>query len=106
IAINIAGLIIWWSAKLTLSENWNAGYGKPKIKQLVTRGIYLKIRHPLYWGINLTLMGLVLMYPKVWFLIINFLIIVYFFHRMHVENNYLTEKLGKEYRDYKRKTWI
>jgi protein-S-isoprenylcysteine O-methyltransferase Ste14 len=106
VAVNILGLIIWWFAKLTLDQNWNAGYGKPKIKQLVTHGIYSKIRHPLYWGINLTLLGLALLYPKVWFLIINSLIIIYFFYRMHIEDNYLSEKLGKEYQDYKRKTLI
>jgi len=106
ITINIVGLIIWWFAKLTLSENWAAGYGKPKIKQLVTHGIYSKIRHPLYWGINLTLTGLTLLYLKVWFIIISLLIIIYFFHRMYIEDNYLLEKLGKEYQDYKEKTWI
>jgi protein-S-isoprenylcysteine O-methyltransferase Ste14 len=104
--INIVGLIIWWSAKITLGENWDAGYGKPKIKQFVTRGVYSKIRHPLYWGINLTLLGLILLYTKVWFLIISLLIIVFFFYRMRVEDKYLLEKLGEEYRNHKVKTWI
>jgi len=104
--INIIGLIIWWSAKLTLGENWDAGYGKPKIKRLVTHGIYSKIRHPLYWGINLTLIGLIPLYPRFWFSIISLLIIIYFFYRMMAEDDYLLEKLGEEYRNYKRETWI
>lgn len=104
--INIVGLIVWWSAKLTLAENWDAGYGKPKIKRLITHGIYSKIRHPLYWGINITLIGLFILYPKVWFVVISLVIIIYFFHRMHTENAYLSEKLGEEYRDYKKKTWF
>lgn len=106
ITINILGLIIWWSAKLTLAENWDAGYGKPSIKKLVTHGIYSKIRHPLYLGINLTLFGLIFLYPKTWLVITLLLIIFYFFYRMHVENNYLLEKLGQEYKDYKKKTWF
>ena len=104
IIINIIGLIIWWSAKLTLRENWDAGYGKPKIKQLVTHGIYSKIRHPLYWGINLTLVGLIFLHPEVWFAIISLLIITYFFYRMRTENKFLSEKLGQEYMEYKKKT--
>lgn len=104
--INVIGIIIWWSAKIILGENWDVGYGSPKIKQLVTRGIYSKIRHPLYWGINLTLVGLALLYPKFWFLILNILIIVYFFYRMKIESDYLSEKLGEGYLNYKRKTWI
>jgi len=106
IAINITGLILWWSARLTLSKNWSTGFGKPKINQLVTHGIYSKICHPIYWGMNLTLTGLILIYPKYWFLVLGVLIIVYFFYRMKIENDYLSEKLGEEYRDYKRKTWF
>jgi protein-S-isoprenylcysteine O-methyltransferase Ste14 len=106
LTFNLIGLIIWWSAKLTLAENWDAGYGKPKIKKLVTLGIYSKIRHPLYSGIILTLIGLAFMYPKVWFILVNLLIVVYFIRRMRVEDRYLTETLGKRYRDYQRRTWI
>ena len=104
--INIVGLIVWWSAKLTLSENWSAGYGKPDIKRLVTRGIYSKIRHPLYWGINTTLAGLILLYPATWFFVTSLAIIIYFFYRMRIETKYLSETLGKEYEDYKRRAWL
>ncbi|MEK7217542.1 MAG: isoprenylcysteine carboxylmethyltransferase family protein [Patescibacteria group bacterium] len=106
ITINIAGLVVWWSARFTLAKNWSMGFGKPKINQLVTHGIYSKIRHPIYWGINLTLTGLIILYPKYWFSVLGILIIVYFFYRMRVESGYLLEKLGEEYRNYKRKTWI
>ncbi|MFA6301379.1 MAG: isoprenylcysteine carboxylmethyltransferase family protein [Candidatus Paceibacterota bacterium] len=105
IVINIVGLTVWWLAKLTLAKNWGVGFGKPKIKQLVTHGIYSKILHPMYWGINLTLVGLVLLYPKIWFSIINLLIIFYFFYRMKIEDSYLSEKLGEKYQNYKGKTW-
>jgi|SRR3989344_740985 len=104
--INIVGLFIWWSAKITLGENWNAGYGKPELKRLVTRGIYSKISHPLYWGINLTLIGLALLYSKTRFVVIDLLIVFYFFRRMHVEDKFLTQKLGKRYIDYRKSTWI
>jgi protein-S-isoprenylcysteine O-methyltransferase Ste14 len=106
LVLNVIGLIIWWSAKLTLAENWDAGYGKPKIKKLVIEGIYSKICHPLYWGINLTLLGLAIMHPKNWFIIIILLIVIYFFRRMNIEDKYLLKKLGKKYQEYKRKTWI
>ena len=104
--INIIGLIIWWSAKITLGENWSAGYGKPSVKKLVTSGIYSKISHPLYLGISLTLIGLAIIYQKIWFVIIDLIIVIYFFNRMHIENKYLIKRLGRQYKDYKRKTWI
>jgi len=104
--INVAGLAMWWSAKLTLAGNWGMGFGTPGIKQLVTRGIYAKIRHPMYWGIILTIIGLVLLYPEIRFSIVSLLVVVYFFSRMRRESRYLSEKLGEEYRDYARKTWF
>ena len=57
VIINVLGLAVWWAAKITIAENWYGGYGKPKIKKLVTKGIYSKISHPSYWGVNLTLIG-------------------------------------------------
>jgi protein-S-isoprenylcysteine O-methyltransferase Ste14 len=104
--INIIGLLIWWSAKTTLAENWDAGYGKPKIKKLVNWGIYSKIRHPLYWGINLTLIGLSMIHLNIFLIIPSLIIVIYFFWRMKVETNFLIKTLGKKYLDYKRKTWI
>lgn len=104
--INVVGLVVWWSAKLTLGENWSAGYGKPGIKKLVTHGIYSKIRHPLYWGINITLAGLVLLYPVIWFFVTSLAIIIYFFYRMRIEDDYLLKTLGEEYKNYKNKTWL
>lgn len=104
--VNVVGLFIWWSAKITLAENWDAGYGQPKIKKLVTRGIYSKISHPLYWGINLTLIGLCLIHLNIFLTIVSLIIVIYFFWRMKVENKFLTKKLGKKYLDYIKKTWI
>ncbi|MFH0936071.1 MAG: methyltransferase [Candidatus Woesearchaeota archaeon] len=104
--VNITGLIVWWSAKITIGENWNAGYGQPKLKKLVTYGIYSKICHPMYWGINLTLIGLSLIHQKIWLILITLIIIVYFFRRMYVEDIYLNKILGNKYQEYKRKTWF
>jgi len=104
--INILGLIIWWSAKITLSENWDPGYGKPKIKKLVTWGIYSKISHPLYLGINLTLIGLSLIHLNIFLIVPSAAIVIYFFWRMKIETHFLIKTLGKKYLDYKDKTWI
>jgi protein-S-isoprenylcysteine O-methyltransferase Ste14 len=104
--INILGLIIWWLAKFALSDNWNAGYGKPIIKKLVTNGIYSKISHPLYLGINLTLAGQCLIHLNIFLIIPSLVIIIYFFWRMKIETKFLTKTLGKKYLDYRNKTWI
>jgi protein-S-isoprenylcysteine O-methyltransferase Ste14 len=105
-SINIIGLSIWWSAKITLAENWSPGYGQPKLKRLVTHGIYSKIRHPLYWGINMTLLGLLLLHRNIFLIVPSVIIIIYFFRRMYNEDKFLMKKLGNTYLKYKKKTWI
>jgi protein-S-isoprenylcysteine O-methyltransferase Ste14 len=104
--INIIGLIIWWLAKIEIGENWSGGYGKPSLKELVTTGIYSKIKHPLYWGINITLIGILLMYHLLWISIIILFIVLYFFNRMRIETIFLEKKLGKVYKEYKNSTWF
>ncbi len=104
--VSIVGLIIWWTAKFTIAENWDAGYGNPQIKKLVTYGIYSKIRHPLYWGINLTLIGLSLVHQNIYLIIISLLIVIYFFRRMQIEDKFLIKELGKKYLNYKNNTWF
>lgn len=106
LSINLIGLIVWWSAKITLAENWYGGHGTPKIKKLVKSGIYSKICHPIYWGINLTLIGLCLIHLNILLIILSILIMIYFFWRMSVETKFLTKTLGKRYLDYKKKTWV
>ncbi len=106
IVINVAGLFLWWTARLTLGNNWSTGFGKPRVRQLVTHGVYSKIRHPLYWGMIATFIGLILLYPQPLFTAISIVFILYFSYRMKVESDYLLEKLGEEYRNYKNKTWI
>ena len=106
IVINVVGLGVWWAAKITLAGNWDAGYGQPKIKKLVTWGIYAKIRHPLYWGINITLIGLSLIHLNLILSVISLIIVIYFFSRMRAEDAFLLNQLGAEYSDYKKKTWI
>jgi len=104
--ISLLGLAIWWSAKITLAENWSAGYGKPQLKKFVSKGVYSKISHPLYLGVNLTLIGLSLIYKKSWFVLTSLVIVIYFFRRMQIEDKFLLKRLGKKYRKYKEKTWI
>lgn len=104
--LNVMGLLIWWSAKITLGENWDGGYGQPKIRKLVTWGIYSKISHPLYWGVNLTLVGIALISQKIWITLVVLVIIIYFFNRMTIEDKYLSKKLEKKYLNYKKGTWI
>jgi protein-S-isoprenylcysteine O-methyltransferase Ste14 len=75
-------------------------------RQLVTTGIYSKIRNPIYvFGlVMLAGVGLVLQEPAFWI----FLAIVVILQtiRARQESRVLEDAFGEKYREYRRKTWF
>lgn len=79
---------------------------KPEARQLVTRGIYSKIRNPIYVFGSLFVAGLVLLLhrPRLWLLFAA--IIVMQTIRARREAQVLEGAFGEAYREYRRKTWF
>jgi protein-S-isoprenylcysteine O-methyltransferase Ste14 len=74
--------------------------------QLVTRGIYSKIRNPIYVFGTILFAGVVLILhrPALWLLVLA--IIVAQIVRAHREARVLEAAFGDAYREYRRKTWF
>jgi protein-S-isoprenylcysteine O-methyltransferase Ste14 len=79
---------------------------KPEARQLVTRGLYSKIRNPIYVFGALLFSGVVLLLhrPRLWLLVIAVVIIQIV--RAHQEARVLETAFGESYREYRRKTWF
>ena len=103
IVFMVAGLAIWWAGKLTLGDAWSV---KAKAKKLVTRGIYSKIRNPIYVGLTLTFIGWAVFIPCPFWAIASIVAIIVLVFRAKKEREVLLKKFGKKYRDYKKKTWF
>jgi protein-S-isoprenylcysteine O-methyltransferase Ste14 len=78
----------------------------PQARKLVTRGLYSKIRNPIYIFGSFMIAGLALALqkPALWVLLAVVLIAQTF--RAHREARVLEEAFGDEYREYCRKTWF
>ncbi len=103
LAILSLGLLIWWIGKLNLDDAFNSGITPLKF---VTTGIYSKIRHPLYIGVCLTLLGFAVFIPSIIWLGVfatTFCVLVI---KAHLEEKKLFEKYGKKYMKHKKKTWF
>jgi protein-S-isoprenylcysteine O-methyltransferase Ste14 len=89
------GLVLWAAGVVTLTKAYNSD-------QLVTSGAFALVRHPIYaaW-IVLVLPGLAL-FTGSWPLFLTPVIAYVIFRRLiHVEDEYLQERYGQAYLDYR-----
>jgi len=103
LVLAIVGIILWYIGKLTLGDAFS-----PKIRanKLVIKGIYSKIRHPLYIGFSFLLFGWSLfMFDWVVF-IVACVIMIMLFVKARLEEKVLFASFGSKYTNYKKKTWF
>jgi|tagenome__1003787_1003787.scaffolds.fasta_scaffold20866932_2 protein-S-isoprenylcysteine O-methyltransferase Ste14 len=79
---------------------------KAKATELVTQGIYSRIRNPIYVFSTLMILGTVIAYQRPKFLLIPAGLIVMQIKRARVESRVLEEKFGDAYRLYRSQTWF
>jgi len=89
-----AGFSMTSSAKLQIVEN----------QQLVTDGIYGKIRHPLYVGEILRNFGFALLVTSLYGFLVFTLANLFLLNRIRIEEQMLIEEFGDEYKNYMKKT--
>lgn len=100
ILVGLAGIAV---ARYQLGRSFAI---RAEAKQLVTRGLYSKIRNPIYVFGSVLVAGLVLVLhrPSLWLLLV--LIIIMQTLRAHREAQVLEAAFGDVYREYRRKTWF
>ena len=77
---------------------------KPEeIRNLITGGIYSKLRHPVYLGRILLNMGFLIMFPIMQMLFVTIVFILIWLLVAKYEEIILIKKFGKKYKSYKKK---
>jgi protein-S-isoprenylcysteine O-methyltransferase Ste14 len=103
IILTAASLLFLNAARLQLGGSFSV---TPRARNLVTTGLYSRIRHPVYVFGQLLLLGLILSFD-LFGLLIPWLVVLFLqIRRARVEERVLGEKFGQEYTDYKRQTWF
>jgi protein-S-isoprenylcysteine O-methyltransferase Ste14 len=94
---------LWATARIQLGKSFSV---KPRALALVTRGIYSKIRNPIYVFSALWIAGVILALGRpMWLLIVSALIPMQVV-RARREARVLSEKFGNAYVEYRNRTWF
>lgn len=94
-------LAIW--ARLYLGKNWGMPMTQKQNPELVTAGPYQYIRHPIYSGILLAMLGSAIVSSTLW-LIALAVSGIYFMYSARVEEKLMAQQFPKTYPAYKSKT--
>jgi protein-S-isoprenylcysteine O-methyltransferase Ste14 len=98
------GLAIMFWARFTLGRNWSGLVTLKENHELVTRGPYRFVRHPIYTGVIVALIGTTLVEDNLLCILLVVITTWGFVKKARVEEAYMLETFGARYRDYRLRT--
>lgn len=104
IVISVIAFLLWIISRIQLGESYSIN---PKASKLFTKGIYSKIRHPIYLFSTFALFGMFIFLGKLslFFLVLIPVICLQIF-RAKKEEKILLESFKQDYIEYKKTTWF
>lgn len=103
--IGILGDLIFLVSVICMKDSWRAGIPESDKTKLVTDGIYRYSRNPAFLGFDFMYIGILLMYFNPINLAFSLFPIVMLHLQILQEEKYMEATFGKEYLDYKKKTF-
>jgi len=97
------GFVFWTTARFQLGRSLTV---TAQAKQLVTRGLYSKIRNPIYVFGSCVIAGLILVLGRPVWLLAFLIVIPLQIWRARKESAVLEASFGEEYRRYRAGTWF
>lgn len=87
-----------------IGKAWRIGVDRANTPELVTRGLYAHVRHPIYTGLQLTALGTFAMAPNAMFAVVLVLVFAATLRQARREEAFLAELFGDRYREYAART--
>lgn len=99
-----AGVVIWLISRFTLKDLHKT---ELETRELITSGIYSKVRHPGYIAVQIIYFGLAILIESLWGLVISAVVILpLHIIRGRLEEKAFQEEYGKRYDEYCESTWF
>jgi protein-S-isoprenylcysteine O-methyltransferase Ste14 len=103
LALFASGLAVAVWARRYLGRNWGTPMSEKVDPELVTTGPYRTVRHPIYSGILLAMVGTAVAINWLWLFAVG-LAAAYFVYSAYMEERYMTGLFPDAYPAYKRST--
>src|SRR5271157_4567450 len=98
----VSGMAVAVLARVYIGRNWGMPMSLREDPELVTTGPYAFVRHPIYTGILLAVLGTLLVVGIIWFpLFVIFC--AYFVYSAKTEEKYMLKQFPKVYPEYKKR---
>ena len=105
VVLVVAGLLFSVWARVVLGGNWSASVTLKHGHRIVRAGPYRWVRHPIYTGLLLALLGSALARGEWRGLVALTLAAAALWRKLRVEERWLVESFGSAYADYRASTW-
>jgi protein-S-isoprenylcysteine O-methyltransferase Ste14 len=98
----VSGMALAILARIYIGRNWGMPMSQREDPELVTTGPYAFVRHPIYTGMLLAVLGTVLVSGIPW--LIPFVIIcAYFMYSAKTEEKHMLQQFPKAYPEYRKR---
>ena len=97
------GVILAFSARAAIGRNWGPPATRRTDTELVTTGPYAFVRHPIYGGILLMMIGTAIGLIPTWWLVAA-AAGIYFLYSARAEERFMTERFPDSYPAYRART--
>jgi protein-S-isoprenylcysteine O-methyltransferase Ste14 len=99
----VVAYVLVVTSRIQLGKSFSV---RAEAKELVTHGLYARIRNPMYVSVDLMVFGLILALRLHWLLVIFAVFVFFQARRAGQEAKVLQEKFGQAYLDYRKQTWF
>ncbi len=100
-AITFSGLLVTLWARATLGGNWSSEVAFKENHELIERGPYRFVRHPIYSGLLLMFLGTALMFDRIGGFVVITIIVIGFWYKARQEEKLLTRHFAEAYPEYR-----